>query len=55
MPETIPDTMRALVFDHYEDELSEAVAGLKVVERPLPMLSPGQVPTADQTWRRDWR
>ena len=43
MPETIPGTMRALVFDHHEDDLSEAIASLKVVERPLPVPSPGQV------------
>jgi NADPH:quinone reductase-like Zn-dependent oxidoreductase len=43
MPKTIPHTMRALVLDHYHDDLSAAIAGLKVVERPVPALCRGQV------------
>jgi len=40
---TIPATMRALVLERYESQLSAAIAGLKVTERPVPVLSRGQV------------
>lgn len=43
MPEAIPRKMRALLVDRYEDELSEAIGALKVVERSVPKPSRGQV------------
>jgi len=43
MTETIPQTMRAVVLERYEDDLSTAIAQLKVVERSVPELSHGQV------------
>jgi NADPH2:quinone reductase len=43
MPSPIPQRMRALLLEHYEDDLSEAIAGLQVVERRIPSLSRGQV------------
>jgi NADPH:quinone reductase-like Zn-dependent oxidoreductase len=43
MPEIVPREMRALLVERYEDDLSAAIAGLKVVKRPIPALSRGQV------------
>lgn len=43
MPETVPREMRALIVERYEDDLSAAISGLKVVKRPVPALLRGQV------------
>ena len=43
MPDTSPRKTRALLLEHYEDDLPTAINGLRVVERPLPELSRGQV------------
>ena len=43
MPDTSPRKTRALLLENYEDDLPAAINGLKVVERPLPELSRGQV------------
>ena len=39
----IPNKMRAIVLDEYRDDLADAIASLKVVERPVPRLKSGQV------------
>lgn len=43
MRRTVPDKMRAVVLERYQGQLSAAMAGLKVAERPVPALSRGQV------------
>ena len=43
MPDTIPRKTRALLQAHYEEELSAAIAGLKVAQRLVSALSRGQV------------
>jgi len=43
MSKKIPETTRALLLESYEDDLSKAIASLKVVQRPVPALSRGQV------------
>lgn len=43
MSVAIPVTMRAIVLDEYRDDLADAIASLKVVERPVPRLKSGQV------------
>ena len=43
MSDTIPRETRALLVERYEDDLSAAIAGLKVAERPVPALARGQV------------
>jgi len=43
MPYAIPDKMRALLVEQYEDDLSAAIRDLKVVQRSVPQPSWGQV------------
>jgi len=43
MAATIPDIMRAIVLDEYRADVVDAIAGLRVVERPVPSLQRGQV------------
>jgi NADPH:quinone reductase len=40
---TVPETMRAVVLEKYCDNISDAIGGMKVLERPLPKLLRGQV------------
>jgi len=43
MPPSIPNQMRTVVLEAYHEDLSEAIAGLKVQERPVPKPHRGQV------------
>lgn len=42
-PQKIPCTMRALLLTDHHENLRDAIAGMKVVERAVPTLKPGQV------------
>lgn len=43
MPDTIPEKMRAVVLSEYREDVTEAIRGLKVLERPVPKPRRGQV------------
>jgi NADPH:quinone reductase len=40
---TIPETMRAVMLERYCENISDAIRGLKIIDRPLPKLDHGQV------------
>jgi NADPH:quinone reductase-like Zn-dependent oxidoreductase len=43
MPRAIPEQMRAVVLETYHEDAAAAIAGLKIVERPVPKPARGQV------------
>ena len=43
MAERIPEKMRAIVLGEYRDDVTDAIRGLKVVDRPVPKLRRGRV------------
>src|SRR4051794_32283724 len=43
MAEDVPDKMRALVLGEYREDISAAIGGLEVLERPVPKPRRGQV------------
>ncbi len=43
MPDNVPEKMRAVVLSEYRDDVSDAIRGLKVLERPVPKPRRGQV------------
>ena len=40
---TVPSQMRAVLLEQYQEDVADAIEGLKVVERPVPSLRRGQV------------
>jgi NADPH:quinone reductase-like Zn-dependent oxidoreductase len=43
MPDEIPEKMRAVVLSEYREEITDAIRGLQVMERPVPRPRCGQV------------
>jgi len=43
MAENIPEKMRAVVLTQFQEDLAEAIGGLKIMERPVPRPHRGQV------------